>query len=252
MLKWWSEFREENAINGNWHYIIWNNRDIRIDNKSFFYKKYYDIGIWNVGDLHFDLSNKESYEQIAKNIKRTNFLEWTSMQHSIPANLKALNLYDPSSNNAVPSFKINNEEFDPTKRKSKDYYSLLIKKKACFPNFAQKLKLDFNLSNEDLKKAFLLPHSVAFEPYVKAFQFKVLNSILFTDSKLFKIGYRTDNLCSFRKRESETIKHFFCVCPYSNLFWKKVELYYFVLRKQQVHLTLKDIVICILTSESPY
>ena len=113
--------------------------------------------------------------------------------------------------------------------------------------------MDFNLSNEDLKKAFLLPHSVAFEPYVKAFQFKVLNSILFTNSKLLKIGYRTDNLCSFCKRESETIKHFFvcvCVCPYSNLFWKNVELYYFVLRKQ-VHLTLKDILIGILTSESP-
>ena len=35
LLKWWSEFREENAINGNWNYIIWNNRDIRIDNKPF-------------------------------------------------------------------------------------------------------------------------------------------------------------------------------------------------------------------------
>ena len=48
-------------------------------------------------------------------------------------------------------------------------YILLIKKKACLPNYAQKLKLDFNLSIDDLKKA----HSVAFEPYVKAFQFKV-------------------------------------------------------------------------------
>ena len=57
LLKWWSEFREGNAINGNWHYIIWNNRDTRIDNKPYFYKKYYVIGIWNVGNLHFDLSN---------------------------------------------------------------------------------------------------------------------------------------------------------------------------------------------------
>ena len=128
---------------------------------------------------------------------------------------------------------------------------MLIKKKACFPNFAQKLKSDFNLYNEDRKKAFLLPHSITFEPYVKAFQFKLLNSILFANSKMFKIGYRTDNLCSFCKQESETIKHFFHDCPtYSNLFWKNVELYYFVLRKQQVHLTLKDILIGILTSQS--
>ena len=33
-----------------------------------------------------------------------------------------------------------------------------------------------------LKKAFLLSHSVAFVPYVKAYQFKLLNSILFTNS----------------------------------------------------------------------
>ena len=129
------------------------------------------------------------------------------MRHSIPANLKALNLHDPNSINAVPTFKINNEEFDITKRKSKDYYS--VDKKACLPNFAQNLKLDFNLSNEDLKKAFFLPNSVAFESYVKAFQFKVLNSILFTNSKLFNIGFRTYNLCSFCKQKSETIKHFF-------------------------------------------
>ena len=55
--------------------------------------------------------------------------------------------------------------------------TLLIKKKACFPNFGQKLKLDFNLSNKVLKKACLLPHSVAF-------QFKGLNSILFHQFKV--------------------------------------------------------------------
>ena len=130
-------------------------------------------------------------------------------------------------------------------------YILLIKKKACLPNYAKKLKLDFNLSIDDLKKVFLLPHSVAFETYVKAFQFKVLNSIPFTNPKLFKIGYRTDDLWSFCKRESETIRHFFWDCPYSNSFWKCVESYYFRLRKQLVRLTLREIWIDFLTSECP-
>ena len=107
------------------------------------------------------------------------------------------------------ALKISGGVFDIAKKKSKDYFPFLIKKKACLPNYAQKLKLDFNLSNDDLRKAFLLPHSIAFEPYVKAFHFKILNSIRFTNSKLFKIGYRTDNLCYFCKRESETIRHYF-------------------------------------------
>ena len=69
LLKWWSELREDNALNNDWHYVIWNNRDFRIDDKPFFYKKYYDIGIWEIGDLYFDLSNTESYKQIAKMLK---------------------------------------------------------------------------------------------------------------------------------------------------------------------------------------
>ena len=58
-----------------------------------------------------------------------------------------------------------------------------------------------------LKNAFSLPHSAAFKPYVKAFQFKILNSILYTNSKLQKIGYIADNLCSLCKRESKTINN---------------------------------------------
>ena len=91
------------------------------------------------------------------------------------------------------------------------------------------------IPRKQASKQVLLPHSIAFEPYVKAFQFRILNSILFTNSKLFKIGYRTDNLCSFCRRESDTIRHFFLDCPYSNSFCKCVESYYFRLRKQLLH-----------------
>ena len=53
-------------------------------------------------------------------------------------------------------------------------FFVLIKKEASFPNYGQKMKLDLHISKDDLKKAFFLPHSVVFEPFVKAFQFNVL------------------------------------------------------------------------------
>ena len=95
------------------------------------------------------------------------------------------------------------------------YYRLLLPfcpYKPCFPNNTRKLKCEFNLTGEVLKKAFSLPHSVAFEPYVKAFQFKVLNPKLNMNSKLHKIGYIADDLCTFCKRESETRQHLFYHC----------------------------------------
>ena len=42
-------------------------------------------------------------------------------------------------------------------KRNQKIITLLLKKKARFPNYAQKWKLDFNLSNDDLKKGFLQP-----------------------------------------------------------------------------------------------
>ena len=156
-----------------------------------------------MGNLRFDLNNIDSYELIAKHIQKTNFLEWTGLRHSVPLDLR-IAYHNPDHTALSPSFKIDCGLFDITKKKSKDYYSLFVRKKACFPNNTRKLKCDFNLTDESLKKAFSLPHSVAFEPYVKAFQFKILNYILYTNSKLHKSGYIADDLRSFCKRESET------------------------------------------------
>ena len=78
------------------------------------------------------------------------------------------------------SFRIDNKDFDALKKKSKDYYLLIKSRKAQFPNNSRFLKHDFNLTDDQLKKVFILPHNLAFEPYVRAFQYKILNSILYT------------------------------------------------------------------------
>ena len=50
--------------------------------------------------------------------------------------------------------------------------SIIISKKAQLPNNAKKLRQIFNLTEKKLKFTFTLPHRLAFEPYVKAFQHK--------------------------------------------------------------------------------
>ena len=82
LLKWWSEFREDNANDTNWHYFIWNNQEIRINNKPVFYKRYFNNGIRTVGDLRFDLNNIASYELQAKYIEKTNF--WNGLVYATP------------------------------------------------------------------------------------------------------------------------------------------------------------------------
>ena len=144
-------------------------QEIRINNKPVFYKRYFNYGIQTVGDLRFDLNNIDSYELIAKDIQKRNVLEWIGLRHSVPLDPR-IAYHTPDHTALNPSFKINCGLFDITKKKSKDYYSLFVRKKDCFPNNTRKLKCDFNLIDESLKKAFSLPHSVAFEPYVKHFK----------------------------------------------------------------------------------
>ena len=226
--------------------MIWNNKDIKINGKPVFYKTFFDFGIYSVSDLLFNLSNIESYNVINKKLKKVNFLTWTGFRHAIPLSLKKI--CGPTE--GVPSFKHNGNIFDITKNKSKDYYCLIISNKAQLPNNAYKLKHEFKLSEDDLKLVFTLPHKVALEPYVKAFQYKVLNSILYTNTKLYKIGYTEQDKCTFCNTEPETLHHFLFHCPHSNLFWKDCEQYVFAITKQNKVLNLQDIIIGSIDSSS--
>ena len=72
-----------------------------------------------------------------------------------------------------------NKYFDPLMSKSKNVYGSLIKEKAKHSRGFAKLMSDFNLSEEETRKAFVLAKSVALEAFVECFHFKILNDIFF-------------------------------------------------------------------------
>ena len=194
----------------------------------------------------------ESYNIISKKIEKANFLVWAGLRHAIPSHLKLKSkANNHTSLTTPPSLIIQNNDFDVMTKKSKDYYTLLISKKAQFSNSSLFLKREFNLNEDQLEKVFLLPHTVCSKSYVKAFQYKVLNSILYTNTKLCKTGFITDDKCSFCRSEPETLKHLLFDCVYSKLFWKDLEFYYYSLSKEFVYLSLKDVLIGIISSECP-
>ena len=76
------------------------------------------------------------------------------------------------------SLNVRNNDFNTLTKKSKHYYALLISRRAQLSKNALVLKNDFNLTEDQLEKVFLLPHMVCFESFVEAFQYKILNFIL--------------------------------------------------------------------------
>ena len=246
LLLWWSEFRESFASESDCKIIVWNFKEIRIDNKPVYYKKNFNSGIIYIHDLLFNLNTIDSYSCFSNKIAKSNFLQWAELRHSVPSHLKEI-----SPDTTSPSLLIGNKIFDIKDKKSKDYYSLLVSKKAQLPNIIHKLKSDFNFTTQQLKEIFSLPHLIALESYVKAFQYKVINSILYTNSKLCKIGFRINDACTFCNDEPENLYHFFCECPHSKTFWTDFESYWCHLSNQPIHLSAENVLFGILSKQCP-
>ena len=147
---------------------------LKIDNKPVFFKNYREAGITYTHDLLFDRDINVAFTHPSKKINKTNFLQWASLRHSIPSQLRFANV--PLST-LSPSFTFENNTFDIREKRSKYYYSLHVSRKAQHPNITIKLQRDFDFTIDQINQIFLLPHSVALESYVKAFQYKVINSI---------------------------------------------------------------------------
>ena len=161
LLQWWSEFRDTFSSEKDWRYIVWNNKQILINNKTVYYKSYFEDGVVHISDLSFNLNNKDSFSLISNRISETNFLVWAGLRHSIPSILK--NSTHKSTTGEL-SLKIDDNIFDVTKKKCKVYYTLLVSRKALFPTILNKLQNEFHFTLEEVKQIFTIPHSVALEP----------------------------------------------------------------------------------------
>ena len=163
------------------------------------------------------------------------------------------NSISKSPSSTIPSFStgIGDEDFCVNSKKSKDYNSLLISKKTNLPNSITFLHSDFNLSEKELQQVFLLPHKVALKPYVRVFQYKALNRILYSNEKLHKIGFILHKDCTFCKSESETLTHLLYHCPFSIAFCRDFEAYWSLVKNEQIHLTLEDIIVGIIKRPHP-
>ena len=79
----------------------------------------------------------------------------------------------------------------------------------------------------------------------------MINSILYTNSELYKIGFKMDDLCSFCKAESETLYYVMYQCSFVTQFWNEFQDYWHQLSNQQIRLTLQDVLFGIITKPCP-
>ena len=76
----------------------------------------------------------------------------------------------------------------------------------------------------------------------------MVNSILYTNTKLYKIGFRTNDLCTFCDTQPESLTHLFYHCSRSKQFWIEFELYWCLISNERgIRLCLENVLFGILT-----
>ena len=247
MLQWWSEFRSNFSTDSKaYDSIIWNNCNIKIDGKPICYHNYMNAGIIFISDLMYSRNNVESFN-IAKDkgLMGSNYLTWTAVRSAVPKYLRNLTVERNVLNTL--ELKCGNKDFNPLTSKSKNVYASLIREKAKHSRGFTKVMSDFNLSEEEIRKAFVMTKSVALETFVQCFQFKVLDDILF---RLQKIGRIQSDLCTFCQTSPETLEHFFYRYSFSTEFWNKFENFWLTVTRKQIKLDYINIILGILDQRS--
>ena len=178
--------------------------------KVFFIDIFFENNIKYTTDLLYEMSNIASFNVVrGAGLKSSSFLVWTGLRQSVPLKLRC------NVSNLKTTFDLENF-------KCRDYYFYLIRQKYERPSKWRKLKEEFNLEDKQISEAFAMPLRVANEPYLRSFQYKVLNSILYTNELLCKIGYVSNPNCSFCQQTIETIPHILFDCSFAISFWKEV------------------------------
>ena len=118
-----------------------------------------------------------------------------------------------------------------------------VETKAIPSNGFQKVKADFNLENDDVKEVFRLSKTAATETFISSFQYKILNNIIYTNSRLAKIGYIQSDSCTLCGMCRETRDHLFFLCSFSEKFWNEFTNYWLLVSGIHFTPTLQNVIV---------
>ena len=146
----------------------------------------------------------------------------------------------------------NSDEVALSEVSSKKLYEAFRNKKQVPPTAQTKLKEKFPHFSVDWKEIYLLPFTVTIETKIREFQYKILNNIVFTNQKLFKLKMIESPRCTFCKRETESLEHLFFNCYVTKFFWEAFCSWLIECSIALQPLTLTDIVFGIFNVEKDF
>ena len=177
------------CVNGQ-ELVLFNNKDILIENQTIFHKDWFQKEIFLIQDLLKDDGKFFTYPEFVRRYElKCNFLTYMQVVSAIPKHLvkKAREKHlDKSTFLAVDAFQLSpNTVIDLLKMKNKDYYWLLINKDNQEIKAEVKWSRDLHSEEFRLDDLFSRVKNVCKENKMREFYFKLIHRIVVTKKELF-------------------------------------------------------------------
>lgn len=227
---------------------VWFNSNIRINNNSVFYKKWYQNGVKNVGDFLSNEGNfltKNMFQQ-KFNISRICIMQYNSIITAISSFLKCMSL----NKNVVesrygPYLPFYFENILLNEKCTKVIYNC-INKNNIVPTSIYKWNEELSphgLENICIQDVFKICFKITMDSSLQWLQYRILHRILPVCYYLKKIKIKTDDCCRFCGNEIETILHMFVMCEKILPLWRNFSMHIYTTTSNRVGFNITNIIL---------
>ena len=199
-------------------FILWNNRDINIENKSVFWKTWRDKNVLFVQDLLNYQGNYLSPQEFSDkyNIK-VNFLQYYQITSAIPAYLKSsasahMDLGNLNSICENFDFQLSKDiTFNLKKTLCKQFYKLFVDEISTEPTAIKSWRKYCPEVADNWVNCIQNNYKITRDNNLRQFYFKLLHRILVTNKELKRFGITDCDKCVMCSK-NDSIEHSFFEC----------------------------------------
>ena len=225
ILHYWCQVNYETPLYGS-DFInlpIWYNTDLRIENKIFMWRKFYNCGIRYIKDLiNITVSPIRVYSAAElQNIYHCNinFIQVASI-HSSLSKYKHEILQTPVHNITSVGKKSEVDMICNRKNCSKYVYNKVLLKVYSKPQkIIDKWCNDLEMSENEIFEAFSYIYKLTIDVKMRTFQYRLLHRYIALNNFLFRIKISETDKCMFCNLEKETLSHLFYYCVEVRNLW---------------------------------
>lgn len=213
LLQLWAEIGETKPIQKV--NFLWYNRNIKVKNKSIFYKEFFKVGIWYIQDLYDEDGTLVPFETwTSRGLQGSNLIRWMGLVGKIQSMDRIF--CDDATQLCV---RLADKLTPLTELKSPVLYQYCIERefedKVIEPRVNKYVQLPNNTTWKDI---YTRVHSTSLNVKLKDFQYRFLHDALANGYWLYKWKIRDTDTCTLCG-EVDNIRHVYWNCETTQQFW---------------------------------